>query len=278
MPVAAFFALTEAPGTDAPELSVTMPVMVAVAASEQHVQQLLHGGQGVSLAAVNGPESVVISGEHDSVAALVSQLVAQGYQTTPLAVSHAFHSPLIDPILEQLRVVAHGVRYQPPTIPIISTVTGQLASTEQLCSPEYWVDQARQTVRFADAITAVHHQPVSVLLELGPDATLSAMAQHSLGDQPGLAAVAITRRDRPEPVTAITAMAELFVRGVPVDWAALVGSGQRVVLPTYPFQRQRFWLDATAPAGVLGVGLDSVEHPVLGAVVEVPESGGVVVA
>jgi acyl transferase domain-containing protein len=113
-----------------------------------------------------------------------------------------------------------------------------------------------QAVRFADAVSCLRQQPVAALLELGPDGVLTAMAQDSLGEQPGLFAVALTRRDRPEPATATTASAELFARSVQVDWASLLpDTGRRIKLPTYPFQHQRFWLDATtatrntAPAG-----------------------------
>jgi acyl transferase domain-containing protein/acyl-CoA synthetase (AMP-forming)/AMP-acid ligase II/surfactin synthase thioesterase subunit len=235
-------------------------VMVAVAAPEQHVRDVLQGRERVSIAAVNNPGSVVVSGAQDAVGAVVSELVAQGHKSKRLVVSHAFHSPLIDPMLEQFRVVAEGLRYLPPAIPIISTVTGQLAGAQELSSPCYWVQQVRQTVRFADAVSSLRQQPVSGLLELGPDGVLTAMAQDSLGEQPDLFTVALTRRDRPEPATAITALAELFVRGVRVDWASLLpGTGRRIMLPTYPFQRQRFWLDATTSIGdMASAGLPSV--------------------
>lgn len=231
-------------------------VMVAVAAPEQHVRGVLQGQERVSIAAVNSPRSVVVSGAQDAVEAVVSVLAAQGYKSKRLMVSHAFHSPLIDPMLEQFREVAQGLRYLSPAIPIISTVTGTLAGAEELSSPWYWVQQVRQTVRFADAVSRLRQQPVAALLELGPDGVLTAMAQDSMGGQPGLFAVALTRRDRPEPATATIALAELFARGVQVDWASLLpGTGRRIKLPTYPFQHQRFWLDAPtatrnmAPAG-----------------------------
>jgi acyl transferase domain-containing protein/acyl-CoA synthetase (AMP-forming)/AMP-acid ligase II/surfactin synthase thioesterase subunit len=225
-------------------------VMVAVAAPEQHVRGMLQGRERVSIAAVNSPGSVVVSGTQDAVGAVVSELAAQGHKSRRLVVSHAFHSPLVDPMLEQFREVAQGLRYLPPAIPIISTVTGRLAGAQELSSPQYWVRQVRQTVRFADAVSSLQQQTVSALLELGPDGVLTAMAQDSLGEQSGLFTVALTRRDRPEPVTAITALAELFVRGVRVNWTSLLpGTGRRIMLPTYPFQRQRFWLDATTSTG-----------------------------
>jgi acyl transferase domain-containing protein/surfactin synthase thioesterase subunit len=221
-------------------------VMVAVAAPEQHVRSVLQGRERVTIAAVNSPRSVVVSGAQDAVEAVVSELAAQGHKSKRLVVSHAFHSPLIDPMLEQFREVAQGLRYLPPAIPIISTVTGRLADAEKLSSPSYWVQQVRQTVRFADALSCLRQQPVSALLELGPDGVLTAMAQDSLGEQPDLFAVALIRRDRPEPATATIALAELFVRGVQVGWTSLLpGTGRRIILPPYPFRHQRFWLDAT---------------------------------
>ncbi|MGH3510972.1 MAG: beta-ketoacyl synthase N-terminal-like domain-containing protein [Pseudonocardiaceae bacterium] len=234
-------------------------VMVAVAAPEQHVRGLLQGRERVSIAAVNSPGSVVVSGARDAVEAVISELAAEGHKTKRLVVSHAFHSPLIDPMLEQFRAVAQRLRYLPPAIPIISTVTGKLVGAKELSSPWYWVQQVRQTVRFADAVSCLQQQPVSALLELGPDGVLTAMAQDCLGEQPGLFAVAVTRRHRPEPATAITALAELFVRGVRVDWASLLPrTGRRIMLPTYPFQRQRFWLDTTiSTRNIASAGLAS---------------------
>ncbi|MEU8393524.1 acyltransferase domain-containing protein, partial [Micromonospora sp. NPDC048843] len=215
-------------------------VMVSVQASEDEVLAVLNGhGQRVSVAAVNGPTATVIAGDEQAVDEIAAHFVELGRKTRRLRVSHAFHSARIDPMLEEFRRVAAGVSYEVPVLPIVSNVTGQVASAEQVCDPEYWVGHARQPVRFADGVRSLVGQGVSVLLEVGPGGVLTAMSQESLPGQVDVVAVATMRRDQPEPGSAVTALAALFVNGARVDWAALfAGSGAgRVELPTYAFQR-----------------------------------------
>ncbi|MFJ9211798.1 type I polyketide synthase, partial [Streptomyces sp. NPDC102264] len=251
--------------------------MMAVQATEDEVAPLLSGE--VSIAAINGPSSVVVSGDEDAVLAVAALLEAQGRKTTRLRVSHAFHSPLMDPMLDDFRTVVEGLSFAAPRIPVVSNLTGGLASAEELCSAAYWVWHVRETVRFADGVRTLGEQGVSTFLELGPDGVLSAMAQESVPEE--AAVVPILRRDRPEESTALAALAQLHVRGVPADWPALfAGAGaRRVELPTYAFQRTWFW-----PAGPLGgtgdvraAGLGSAEHPLLGAAVELAEIEGALV-
>ncbi|MEV1322040.1 acyltransferase domain-containing protein, partial [Micromonospora arborensis] len=215
-------------------------VMVSVQASEDEVLAVLNGhGQRVSVAAVNGPTATVIAGDEQAVDEIAAHFVELGRKTRRLRVSHAFHSARIDPMLEEFRRVAAGVAYEVPVLPIVSNVTGQVASAEQVCDPEYWVGHARQPVRFADGVRSLVGQGVSVLLEVGPGGVLTAMSQESLPGQVDVVAVPTMRRDQPEPGSAVTALAALFVNGARVDWAALfAGSGAgRVELPTYAFQR-----------------------------------------
>ncbi|MFE3140806.1 SDR family NAD(P)-dependent oxidoreductase [Streptomyces scopuliridis] len=251
--------------------------MMAVQATEDEVLPLLSGE--VSIAAINGPASVVVSGDEDAVLAVAAQLAEQGRKTTRLRVSHAFHSPLMQPMLDDFRTVTEGLSFEAPRIPVVSNLTGGLASAEELSSPEYWVRHVREAVRFADGVRTLADQGVTTYLELGPDGVLSAMAQESVPD--GAAIVPILRKDRPEESTALTALAQLYVRGVSADWPALfAGAGaRRVELPTYAFQRTWFW-----PAGPLGgtgdvraAGLGSAEHPLLGAAVELAEIEGTLV-
>ncbi|MFE7562863.1 type I polyketide synthase [Kitasatospora sp. NPDC057500] len=224
--------------------------MVAIRASEAEVLPLL--GERVSLAAVNGPEAVVISGDEEAVLA-----VAAGFERTRrLNVSHAFHSVLMDPALAEFEQVLARIEFTPPRLPIVSNLTGRPATPEELCSPAYWVRHAREAVRFGDGVAALAEYGVTRCLELGPDATLSALV-------PG--AVPALRRDRPESETLVAAVAALYVRGVPVDWAGHFGPGDWVELPTYPFQRERYWL-AEATSG----------HPMLGGPVALADSNGVV--
>ncbi len=196
--------------------------MVSIAAPESAIVLT----EGVSIAAVNGPESVVISGDE----AAVLEIAARFPKTKRLKVSHAFHSPLMDPMLEEFRAVAETLTYHPAEIPVVSNVSGALASA---FTAEYWVRHVREAVRFADGVSTLEAAGAGVFLELGPDGVLSAMV-------PGAAFPAL-RRDRDEERTLLAALAGVWVRGGAVDWAAYLPAGPRTDLPTYPFQRERFW-------------------------------------
>ncbi|MFI6458808.1 acyltransferase domain-containing protein, partial [Streptosporangium amethystogenes] len=217
--------------------------MVSVAASEEQVAELLVGREKeVSVAAVNGPASVVVAGVEEAVLAVAAALEGQGVRTKRLRVSHAFHSPLMDPMLADFRALAGGLTYGAPRVAIVSTVTGEPVTAERLCSPDYWVDQVRGAVRFADGIRTLHGQGVRAYFELGPDGVLTAMAQDTLAaeDQPvadlvaesGAVLVPVLRRDRDEQATVMAALAELHVCGVVVDWESVLAGGRRVELPT----------------------------------------------
>ncbi|WP_246264252.1 type I polyketide synthase [Acrocarpospora pleiomorpha] len=210
--------------------------MYAVATSEDEVAQL---PPGVSVAAVNGPRSVVISGTEEAVVALAERLRTQGRKTRRLQVSHAFHSSLMDPMLDEFRAVAESLTYHPPEIPIVSDLTGRLATTDELCSPEYWVRHIRGTVRFLDGMRTLQDEGVNTFLELGPETTLTVMAADCLTETADAAVIPVLRRD-----DVLGAVAALHVRGHGPDWSAwYAGSGaRRVDLPTYAFQRKRFWL------------------------------------
>ncbi|MFL6122876.1 SDR family NAD(P)-dependent oxidoreductase, partial [Actinophytocola sp.] len=227
--------------------------MVAVQATEAEVTPLLDRAAGVvCVAAVNGPDSVVLSGDEDAVLAVAGELAGRGRKTRRLPVSHAFHSPLMAPVLDEFRAVVAGLPFRPGALPIVSTLTGALAEDGQLGTPDYWVDQARHAVRFGDAVTALREQGATTFLELGPGGVLAAMA---LGTQ-GQGCVATLRKDGAEATDVLTALAELHVRGVAVDWTAVMGRPAEAVgteLPTYAFQHERYWVGtddtgAEAPA------------------------------
>ncbi|WTL70186.1 type I polyketide synthase [Streptomyces sp. NBC_01518] len=249
--------------------------MVAVAASEDEVAGLL--GEGVGLAAVNGPASVVLSGVEDAVLAVAAKLAEQGRKTKRLTVSHAFHSVLMEPMLDEFAAVLSQVSWSEPEFAVVSNVTGRLAEPGQLTDPQYWVDHVRRPVRFADGVTAAAGDGDVVFVELGPGAALSSVVGESAGEQ--AACVAALRDGRPETQTLLTATAELFVRGVPVGWSGVLPAGAgtgRVDLPTYAFDHQHYWLPATPATDVSSLGQGKADHPMLGAVVRLPQSDGLV--
>ncbi|WP_374223841.1 type I polyketide synthase [Streptomyces sp. ISL-11] len=233
-------------------------VMVAVQATEEEVLPLLAGFESeAGIAAVNGPTSVVLSGTEDAVMAVVGRL--EGRKTKRLPVSHAFHSPLMEPMLAKFRTVAEGLSFSAPAIPIVSTLTGQLVAADELCDPEYWVRHVRQAVRFADAVTTLAAEGARTFLEIGPGGVLTAMAQDSLDET--ATAIPSLRTDRPEPEAVITALAHLHINDVPLDWHAVFAGrdARRVDLPTYAFQRAQYWLEGTDSASGREAAVDPAE-------------------
>ncbi|MGC0373864.1 acyl transferase domain-containing protein [Streptomyces sp. SAI-229] len=254
--------------------------MVAVEAAEEEVVALLAGRADVGVAAVNGPAAVVVSGEAGAVDEVAAGLAARGRRVKRLVVSHAFHSFLMEPVLEEFRRVAEGVSYSAPVVPVVSNLTGDLAGGE-LLSADYWVRHVREAVRFGDGVRRLADAGVTAFLEVGPGGVLTAMAQEGLRDgaEPDGGFMSLLRRDRPEPGSLLDTLARAHVRGVRVDWGVLsAGSGaRRVELPTYAFQRERYWLEPGTGAGDAdGLGLRAGGHPLLGALVPLPGFDGVV--
>ncbi|MGW1916908.1 type I polyketide synthase [Streptomyces sp. NPDC002076] len=246
--------------------------MVAIQATQEEITL----PDGVAVAAVNGPQSVVISGDEDAVLDIAAAFAVRGRKTRRLTVSHAFHSPHMDGMLADFRKVAEGLTCHAPRIPVVSCLTGAPLTGTDVTLPDFWVRHVRDTVRFADGVRALEEQGVTTYVELGPDAVLSALAQESVTDG---AFLPLLRGGRAEAESVTTALAGLHVRGTAVDWTAFfAATGARgVELPTYPFQRQRYWLDVGFSAeDVMAAGLDAADHPLLGATVELPESGGLV--
>ncbi|HWM07093.1 MAG TPA: alpha/beta fold hydrolase, partial [Actinophytocola sp.] len=206
-------------------------------------------GHAVSVAAVNGPAATVVSGTAADVAALAERWRARSRRTRLLAVSHAFHSPAVEPMLVELTEIAAGLTYHEPRVPVVSTLTGHLAGPE-LARPDYWAEQARSPVRFLDGVRTLVELGVRTFLDAGPDGTLAAAAREAAEPDSGGEFVPCLRRDRPEAETLTTALARLHVTGHPVDWATFHAPQhpRRVELPTYPFRTKRFWLRGQTPA------------------------------
>ncbi|MGH3244384.1 MAG: acyltransferase domain-containing protein, partial [Spirillospora sp.] len=219
--------------------------MAAVQASHDEVAALLVDGGPVGIAAVNGPDSVVVSGAEDEVTRIVDHFTAQGRKTTRLRVSHAFHSPLMDPMLDDFRKVAESLAYAEPSTPIVSTLTGQLAAPDQIGTAEYWVRHVRDAVRFADAVQVLHTEGATRFLEVGPDGVLSSLVSSALDEATAAPAL---RGAHDESTALFTALGHLHATGADVDWRAVFAGrdARRVELPTYAFQRKRYWTEPAA--------------------------------
>ncbi|MFF2078646.1 type I polyketide synthase [Kitasatospora sp. NPDC058162] len=255
--------------------------VVALEASEAEAVELLeqHGGR-VSLAAVNGPASVVVSGDAEAVGAVAAEIGQRGRRVRRLTISRAVHSAGLDPLLAEFRRAVAGVRLAAPTLPLVSTVTGRLATAEELRSPDHWTANLRRPVRFLDAVRTLAAQGVGTALEVGADAVLSPLVTACLddGERRITALPGVRAAGAAEVPGLIGALAELWTAGVPVDWRAVLGPPRRtgaVELPTYPFERERYWLTPShgAGRGAAGRGLG---HPLLTGVTELAGRGELV--
>ncbi|MEU2667201.1 SDR family NAD(P)-dependent oxidoreductase [Micromonospora sp. NPDC007220] len=218
--------------------------MLAVAAAEDAVTESIVGlADKVGVAAVNGPTSIVVSGAVEALDEIERDWRDRGARTRRLAVSHAFHSPLMEPMLAEFRTVLDGLTFAAPALPIVSNVTGALADADEIRTADYWVRHVREAVRYADGVTALRAAGVDTFLEIGPQSVLTAMAADILPDDDDVLSVATQRRDRSQAQALLGALAELHVHGVPVTWQEwFTDSGpRRVDLPTYTFQHQRYW-------------------------------------
>ncbi|HEY3470420.1 MAG TPA: type I polyketide synthase [Amycolatopsis sp.] len=228
--------------------------MIALQATEAEVTPLLT--EDVSIAAVNGPQAVVVSGAEAAVTAIAAHFADR--KTKRLPVSHAFHSPLMAPMLDEFRAVVEGLTFAEPAIPVVSTLTGGEAD---LTEPEYWVRHVREAVRFADGVASLREAGVRTFVELGPDGALSALVE---------GAIPLLRKNLDEPRAVRNALARLHVTGTPVAWDF---PGARLVdLPTYPFQHKHFWLNPGETGGdAVAFGQGVGTHPLLGATLTLPD-------
>uniref|UniRef100_UPI001C5F1B84 type I polyketide synthase n=1 Tax=Streptomyces griseus TaxID=1911 RepID=UPI001C5F1B84 len=237
--------------------------MTAIEATEEEITP--HITDGVSIAAVNGPTSVVISGDTDATERITEHFRTQGRRTKALTVSHAFHSHHMEPMLDDFRAVARTLSYSAPRIPIVSTV----AVDSDLTDPDYWVTQIREAVRFHHAVVELENHGVTTFIELGPDGVLTAQAQQSAD---GVFAAAL-RSSQDEVTSTLTALGTAYTHGRVPDAQALYGDAHRVELPSYAFQRQRYWLTAgVTSADATDLGQTPTDHPLLSSVVRPADS------
>ncbi|MFH9386137.1 beta-ketoacyl synthase N-terminal-like domain-containing protein [Streptomyces albidoflavus] len=232
--------------------------MAAVRCSEAEILPLLAGRTaGVTVAAVNGPRSVVLSGTEEAVAEVVTEVSAAGHKTRRLMVSHAFHSPLMEPMLAEFRATVAGLSFAAPQVPLVSGVTGRPLTAEEARDPDHWVRHARDTVRFADAISHLAGEHTEIYVELGPEAALTPMVEECLGEPEsgdGPAVEPVVRGDVDEERAALAAAVRLHALGLDVQWRAVLPEARAVPLPTYAFQHEAYWL-ATSGSVVAGLSL-----------------------
>ncbi|NJQ17230.1 SDR family NAD(P)-dependent oxidoreductase, partial [Streptomyces bohaiensis] len=252
--------------------------MSAVDAAEQDVAASLtpYGGR-VVLAAVNSPHAVVVSGPAQDVEALTADWSGRGARVKRLDVSHAFHSPAMDPALAPFRAAVRSVTAHPPALPLISNRTARPLTATEAADPDYWADQLRGTVRFGDGVARLEEEGVTTFLEVGP-AALASLVPDSL-KRPAGTAVPLLRRGRPEAATLVAGIGRLVARGHELRLGALFdGSGARPAeLPTYAFRHRRYWIGEPpgSPGDTARLGLDTTGHPLLGASVPLPDGGAV---
>ncbi|MEU6994894.1 SDR family NAD(P)-dependent oxidoreductase [Streptomyces sp. NPDC046465] len=251
-------------------------LMVQIRAGADAVEGVLE--PGVSIAALNTPDATVVSGEPDAVERVAGRARARGWRVIKLRNRHAFHSAGLDGLLDEFAAVARDVTYHPPTIPIMSNVTGEPATDSELGSAAYWLRHARRTVQFLPCVRALERHGARTFVEIGPGRALTALVAQSLSGK--VTALPLLRGDRPELAALLPALGELFRQGLPVDLRAVFGdpSGPFTELPTYAFDRQHFWLRPEPPAAGAGLGFVATDHPVLAARLELPDSGTVILS
>jgi acyl transferase domain-containing protein/D-arabinose 1-dehydrogenase-like Zn-dependent alcohol dehydrogenase/acyl carrier protein/NADP-dependent 3-hydroxy acid dehydrogenase YdfG len=245
--------------------------MAAVFADEDRVRAALNPYRSeASIAAVNGPNSIAISGRREAVQAIVEKFRAEGVSVRPMAAGRAFHSPLMDPMLDEFREIAARVQYSAPSMPVLMNVTGGVATTGEVLSADYWTRHVREAVQFKAGMETLHERGCGVFLEIGPGSTLLGMGRRCLPDDAGVWLTSL-RKERDDCQEMLTSLAALYARGVPVDWQGFDARyrRRRVALPLYPFQRERYWTDpapisARQRLEAAGESSAVATHPLLG--------------
>ena len=254
--------------------------MLALPVEEAKALELIAPfGEELSIAAINGPSSVVISGTHGAMEKLLASLADKGVNGKPLSVSHAFHSAMMEPMLTEFEKVAESITFTAPKIPLCSNVTGEMATDGELitqesitqATPAYWVRHVRQPVRFARGIQTLYDQGFETFLEIGPKPVLLGMAHQCLPDNSAMTWLPSLREGQGDWRQLLQSLGEWYARGGVVDWASFHQAFddrppcRRVPLPTYPFQRQRYWAEGRKATQVSQrISDDQPSHPLLG--------------
>ncbi|MFM8332696.1 MAG: SDR family NAD(P)-dependent oxidoreductase [Candidatus Methylumidiphilus sp.] len=242
--------------------------MAAVFANEAVVEALLRPGDGVCIAAVNTPNESVVSGPGPAVADLLARLAAAGLSAQPLKVSHAFHSPLMRPIVPAFEAAAASCAYAPALLPVVSTVTGRKAAPDEMANPRYWAGQIEAPVRFAAAVETLAGEGVEVFLEIGPAPILAGLARQCLAADGHLFLGSLAKSGVGERQQMLESLAKLYARGADADWAAVGRSsgGRKTAVPGYPFQRKDYYMAPIVDAGgsIAPATLPGAAHAYLG--------------
>jgi acyl transferase domain-containing protein/acyl carrier protein len=222
--------------------------MLGITLPEEKLVPMLSGNNKLALAAVNAPSLCVVSGPHHDIDTLENQLKTGGHDYRRLHTSHAFHSSMMDPILEKFEIVVKQITLKQPRLPYISNVTGKWITVEQAVDPAYWANHLRQTIRFADGLTLLLNEPDTIFIEVGPGRSLSTFVKKHPGKKTGQKNVNLVKHpkeEQPDQHYLLNNIAQLWLNGQEIDWAAFYRDEkrQRVPLPTYPFERKRYWLE-----------------------------------
>ena len=248
-----------------PGRSAAMVSLEAGGAEVEAAVEALGLNGRVDIAGLNTPSQTVLSGDADAVELVAAHFVARDRKAKALKVSHAFHSHHMDGMLAAFKAVAETVRYSAPTIAIVSSLTGETARPGELEQADYWIRQVRRAVRFSDGVRTLHRQGINVFLELGPQPVLSGLGAACLADEQPVSWVPSLSRGKDGAAVVQRSLAELHVLEVPIDWHGYFApfGGERVALPTYAFQLERYWFEPP-PSRAIGAGLDDTNHVLLG--------------
>jgi len=234
-------------------------IMTAIAASEQVILEAIKPYEAqVSIAAVNGPESVVISGNTEAVKKLTAEFVAKNIQTKELQVSHAFHSHLLEPMLSDFETVLREIKFTKPALTLISNLTGAASYGNEITTPEYWIKHTRNTVRFSDGVKYLIGSGISNFIEIGPQPVLLGVVQEYINDTTDKLLLASLRKDKNNWAQILESLGALYVSGAVINWKNFYKDYdlQKVQLPTYPFQKQRYWVESEEPLTTTSNPLD----------------------